>query len=176
MPMIQVHYPEGGVTPAQREAITDRLTQVLLQIEGGADTPQGRSIAWVQWFERPAGQWAIGGRTDTTHEAPGGKLLLVVTVPEGSLSRERKRQIHRQVHNEVLQALGVPADAPLAGATHWIIINEVTDGNWGAGGRTIGVLSIAKLVGLDDAHPIAARARQYIAAKLAWLKSAGLPE
>ena len=51
MPVITVDYPKGKFSPGQRDALAEAMTQVILQIEGGADTPAGRSIAWVKFNE-----------------------------------------------------------------------------------------------------------------------------
>ena len=89
MPMITVDYPKGKLSPQQKDVVAEDLTQVILQIEGGADTPQGRSIAWVKFNEVDGSNWYIGGTANGEYEAPAGKFLIELNVPEGSMDQAR---------------------------------------------------------------------------------------
>ena len=67
MPIMQVHYPEGALDGERKSALTHRLTDVLLTMEGGAKTPGGLGFASVMFSEVSRNDWWIGGRTDA-HE------------------------------------------------------------------------------------------------------------
>lgn len=172
MPMVQLTHVKGSLTEAQKADLSERMTHVLLEIEGGADTPAGRSIAWVLFNEVEAATWAVGGRFDDTHVGPGGKFLIQVTVPEGSMDQARKSAVHKAVNDAVLHVTGTPAGEG-AGRSAWVIIREVTEGHWGAAGRTTSIGHIAKIVGasLDGDHfsfvkrYFAAKRRQFAAAR-----------
>ena len=69
MPMVQLTHVKGALSDAQKEQLSERMTQVLLMIEGEADTPGGRSIAWVLFNEVEPTTWAVGGRFDGTYVA-----------------------------------------------------------------------------------------------------------
>ena len=67
MPVITVDYPKGKFSPSQRDELAEAMTQVILEIEGGADTPAGRSIAWVKLNEIDGNDWYIGGDLSLIH-------------------------------------------------------------------------------------------------------------
>ena len=69
--------------------------------------------------------------------------LVNIRVPEGSLSEEKKNRMIKLVTDAVVEAEGYgDAVRPIT----WVIIEEVKDGNWGAGGRPVKLEDLAKLV------------------------------
>ena len=67
------------------------------------------------------------------------------------------------------------AQEPDAGASVLVVIDEVTEGNWGAAGRTISLNSIAVTVGLPKDGERFAWVRAYFAAKRRQFEAAGYP-
>jgi 4-oxalocrotonate tautomerase len=65
MPLITVRTLEGLLTPAQKKAMIERVTDAALSVEGEAF----RSVAWVVVEEIPSGAWGIGGQVLTTQDA-----------------------------------------------------------------------------------------------------------
>lgn len=65
MPLITVRTLEGLLTPAQKKAMIERVTDAALSVEGEAF----RSVAWVIVEEIPSGAWGIGGKVLTTQDA-----------------------------------------------------------------------------------------------------------
>src|SRR6266542_2438568 len=92
MPMVTVEYSEGTLSREQRDSLAEEMTHVLLEIEGGADTPDGRSIAWVRFREIAATDWYVGGTTAAKYVSAAGKFLIELNVPEGSMNQERKSE------------------------------------------------------------------------------------
>jgi phenylpyruvate tautomerase PptA (4-oxalocrotonate tautomerase family) len=47
MPMIHVHYQAGSLSAERKRALAEKLTDVLIEVEGGGavDGPKARSIA-----------------------------------------------------------------------------------------------------------------------------------
>jgi phenylpyruvate tautomerase PptA (4-oxalocrotonate tautomerase family) len=139
MPMIDVTMVKGALTKAQRTALTEKLTHLLLVIEGGMneamDNPASRSIAWLFYHEiETDGLW-VGGVTDSPHMPEGGKFRIVVTVPDGALDAEgAKRLVVEGVHKALRDVLGLPPQTGIKWAP-WVIVHEVRNGNWGAGGQ-----------------------------------------
>lgn len=69
--------------------------------------------------------------------------LVNITVPEGSLSQEKKERMIELVTDAVVEAEGYgDAVKPIT----WVIIHEVKDGSWGAAGRPVKLEDLAKLV------------------------------
>ena len=69
--------------------------------------------------------------------------LVNITVPEGSLSDEKKKRMIELVTDAVVEAEGYgDAVRPIT----WVIIDEVKEGSWGASGRPVRLEDLAKLV------------------------------
>jgi phenylpyruvate tautomerase PptA (4-oxalocrotonate tautomerase family) len=178
MPMIEVHHRPGDLTQAQKADLAERLTHVLLEIEGGEDTPAGRLIAWVKFHPVEANDWAIGGSFGDEMIANPGRFLFTVTVPEGSLSQERKSQVHEMVDAELHAALGIPMPAMAdRKPSVWVMIKEMNEGNWGGMGRTFKLKDISTFVGGDpNEGPIRERSTRYLAARTAMRTHFGYPD
>jgi phenylpyruvate tautomerase PptA (4-oxalocrotonate tautomerase family) len=164
MPIMQVQYPAGALDGPRKSDLAGRLTEVLLDMEGGARTEGGRAFAWVLFSEFGPGDWWVGGKSDGSHVAPPGAFLVRVTVPEGYMNAANKSAVHASVNAAVLAATG-PAASPRAGASVLVIIEEVTEGNWGARGESISLARIADTVGLPKDGQRFAWVRSYFSAK-----------
>lgn len=129
MPLIDLTYPAGTFTPDARMALVGQLTTVLLRAERAPDTEFFRSIAWVHVHELPDGAALAAGRP-----VREPTFRVQVTIPEGALSGRRKEELVSEATRVILEAAGLSgADALRV----WVLINEVPDGNWGAGGRIV---------------------------------------
>ena len=78
--------------------------------------------------------------------------LVHVTVPEGSLSDARKQLMVEKITDATLEAEGLPNNERTRMLT-WVIINEVKEGNWGAGGGVVRLSDIANAFGVDAQNP-----------------------
>lgn len=65
MPLITVRTLEGLLTPAQKQAMIERVTDAALSVEGEAYRP----VTWVIVEEVPSGAWGIAGKPLTAHDA-----------------------------------------------------------------------------------------------------------
>ena len=164
MPVITIDYPEGKFPPEQRDQLAEAMTQIILQIEGGADTPEGRSIAWVKFNEIESHDWYIGGDSGSAFEGAAGKFLVELNVPEGSMDQERKSQCHKAIFKALLDATNT-ADIEDAARSIFIQIVEWPEGHLASNGRTSSLLGIAKLAGIPEDHPLLAFPRAYFDAK-----------
>ena len=159
MPMINVFKPKGSLSRSQVELLTEKLTNALLNIEG-VDNEASRSIAWVMFHDVDPDQWAVGGRFDDHYVPEGGRFLVVVSVPNGGLfARGKKDDVATAVNQAIREVLNLPgADDELWAP--WVIVNDVPNGNWGAGGviRTlwdIGTYARKNVPALPKSHPTA---------------------
>ena len=142
MPVIQVQYPAASLDTGHKAALGARLTDVLLNMEGGARTPGGLAFATVIFSEVPQEDWYVGGLTDTAHVHPPGKFMVRVTIPEGYMSQTHKSEVHAMVNAAFLDTLG-GRDSESCGGSILVIIEEVSEGDWGCAGKTISLASIA---------------------------------
>jgi phenylpyruvate tautomerase PptA (4-oxalocrotonate tautomerase family) len=175
MPMITVEYVDGQLTPAQKATLAEEMTHVILQIEGGADTPAGRSIASVRFRTIAADDWYLGGHTDDTFVSPTGKFLVELNVPEGSMDQVRKSQCHKAITSAILRVTGTQ-DVEGATKSVWIQIFEWPEGHLSTSGRTSSLLGIAQLAGIPADHPLLAFPRAYFDAKDRFYDAHQFPE
>jgi len=129
MPLIDLTYPQGALTPEARSALADELTTVLLRAERAPDTEFFRSITWVHVHELPHGTVLAAGRPVSEPT-----FRVDVTVPQGALSERRKQELV----SEATRVVSASARLGEADALRvWVLIAEVPEGNWGAGGNVI---------------------------------------
>jgi phenylpyruvate tautomerase PptA (4-oxalocrotonate tautomerase family) len=83
MPIMDVRYAKGSLAKTTKADVARRLTDVLIQMEGGANTRRGRGFAAVFFTEFDEDDWWIGGATGTTE--PGKNIQTVINeVTEGN--------------------------------------------------------------------------------------------
>jgi phenylpyruvate tautomerase PptA (4-oxalocrotonate tautomerase family) len=173
MPVLQVYFPSGSLIDERKAALAQRLTDVLLTMEGGAKTDGGRAFATVLFTEVPKSDWWVGGSTDSTHVAPPGKFLVRVSVPEGYMNKSHKSDVHSAVNAAICDVVG--DRSPNQGANVLVIIDEVPEGNWGARGQTISLAMIADSVGLSKSGERFKWVRAYFDAKARARAAANYP-
>ncbi len=174
MPIMDVRYPAGRLDKATKAVLAGKLTDALIRMEGGANTHGGRAFAAVLFTAVAEDDWWVGGRTDETFVSPPGKFLVHVTIPEGYMNTAHKTEVHVWVTAAILEATNAKADTA-AGGSIQVIIDEVTEGNWAAGGHTLSLESIADTVGTSKDGSRFAWIRSYFEAKARQLKSSGYP-
>jgi phenylpyruvate tautomerase PptA (4-oxalocrotonate tautomerase family) len=174
MPIMDVRYPAGRLDKAAKATMAAKLTDVLIRMEGGANTHGGRAFASVVFTEIPEENWWVGGRSDNEFVSASGKFLVHVTIPEGYMNGAHKTEVHVWVTNAIMEATATKPDSA-AGSSIQVILNEVPEGNWGAGGHTISLESIAESVGMNKDSDRFAWVRSYFEAKARQLSAFGFP-
>lgn len=169
MPIMDVRYAAGSLDKASKADLAGRLTDVLVKMEGGANTPGGRDFAWV-WFTAftPDDVWVAG--------LPGGPdaaalFLVHIAIPEGYMNRAHKNEVHAWVASAIAAATGA-AEADLRILT---VIDEVTEGNWGSRGVPISLEFIAQTVGQPKDGPRLQWSNAFFAAKSRAMAEAAFP-
>ena len=64
MPLVNVKMLEGVFTPAQKQEMIRKLTDVMVSIEG----ENLREVTWVVLEEVKSGDWGIGGKPLATSD------------------------------------------------------------------------------------------------------------
>lgn len=139
MPMIEVVVPEGTLDGIRRGALIKELTAAVLKVEGVPDSPQARALTWVFVNEAPRDAWAAGGASPS-----GPRFLVRVTVPVGTLSVARKRRMGLDVYKLLSRFSGKDLSPDEA----WIIVYEVPEGHWTAGGKVLRLADISTFMGM----------------------------
>jgi phenylpyruvate tautomerase PptA (4-oxalocrotonate tautomerase family) len=148
VPVFELTYPEGALEPDARAQLVDDLTTALLRAERAPETQFFRDITWSYVHELPAGSVLAAGRP--VDQRPTFKLD--VTTPEGALSDRRRAELVAAATKLISDAAGIAEDDTLQRV--WVLMHEVTDGQWGAGGEVIRFEKLREL----------ARAEQEVAA------------
>ena len=171
MPIMDVRCAAGRLDKAAKAKLAARLTDVLIRMEGGANTRGGRAFAWVFFTEFAEEDWWIGARADAEYVSPPGKFLVHISIPEGYMNVAHKNEVHGWVAAAIAEVAGGAG----RGGSILTIIDEVTEGNWGAAGQTISLNAIAGTVGLSTDGERFAWVRSYFAAKRRQFEAAGYP-
>src|SRR5439155_23380675 len=118
-----------ALSPDARSKLMEDLTTALLRAERAPDTDFFRSITWSYVHELPAGAVRAAGRPV---DAPIFKID--VTTPEGALSDRRREELVAEATRLVREAAGIAEEQALR---VWVLMHEVAEGSWGAGGHVI---------------------------------------
>ena len=173
MPIMNVRYSAGDLDKVSKAVLAKSLTEVMIRMEGGANTRGGRAFAWVLFEELASGNWWAGGETGNGYVSPPGRFLIHVSIPEGYMSAGHKREVQTWVTEAVLAA--TEASGQDTGHSIQVIIDDVPEGNWAAGGQTISLANIVDSVGLSKTGPRFAWSKTYFAAKARARAAAGYP-
>jgi phenylpyruvate tautomerase PptA (4-oxalocrotonate tautomerase family) len=170
MPIMDVRYAAGSLDAASKSILATRLTDVLVRMEGGANSPGGRAFAWVYFTEIAEDNLWVAGQSNVGTEA-GPTFLVNVSVPEGYMNRAHKNEVHAWIASAIAGATGKAA-SDLRILT---VIDEVTEGNWGSRGLPISLEAIAVTVGQPQDGERLQWSRAYFGAKARAVASAGFP-
>lgn len=154
MPMIDFTVPRQALDEGSASLLVGQLTDILLYWEGAdRENKAAQSIAWgIVHF---ADTFTVGG-----HPTDKPVYRIEVTVPQWALTGQAKAGLVKELTEAVLEREGSPLDAQNA-ARVWCLIREVTDGNWGGGGRIFRLEDIGALVlGSPEAGEVYASKRK----------------
>lgn len=174
MPIMNVSYRNGDLSTVAKAELAKKLTDVMIRMEGGANTHGGRAFAWVMFNEMAAENWWAGGETGDTYVAPPGLFLVHVSIPEGYMNGAHKRDVQAWVTEAILGVTS--ASGADAGHSIQVILDEVPEGHWAAAGHTISLANIADSVGLSKTGSRFAWSKTYFAAKARARAAAGYPD
>jgi phenylpyruvate tautomerase PptA (4-oxalocrotonate tautomerase family) len=161
MPMIDLTVPRGALREKTTEELMGTLSRTLLKWEGARPGDKNaESIAWTFLHEPEL----VTVAHEPTEEP---RYRIVVGVPEGTLGDEEKSGLVAEVTEQVLRAEEPSREPSLADSTRvWVIINEITDGNWGGAGRIFRLADIMAFAGAspEEIERRSARLRPPVAA------------
>lgn len=153
MPLVRLTYPRGALAPAQKSHIAEALTEIVLDAEVDAVTEPGRLVTVVQFHEVAPDDWAVAGEMRSAAANPPDHFIVDVVVLEGLLEGARRTAVHRRV-TEAFQKVFGEAAHPMLPFRVWVLVHDVREGGWGAGGGTVSALDVAQFInpGLDAAR------------------------
>lgn len=171
MPIMEVCHVAGSLDRTRKATIARELTEVMIRMEGGANTDGGRAFATVLFTPHAEEDWWVGGVTDDSYVSPPGRFIVNIWIPEGYMNIAHKNEVHAWVAAAITTAMG--SQEP--GRSLLTVINEVTEGDWGSAGKPISLESIAATVGQTTDGPRFRWSSDYFSAKARAMAQAGYP-
>lgn len=147
MPQIEMHIPKGAITPDAKATLVDKVSKLLLKMEGAPETAEALGITWCYVREYEKADLNVGGKP-----APYPVYRVVLTIPEGATGfhgpamRERRGAMVRKTTELILAAEGAEINYANSGRV-WVQIIEVADGFWGGFGEIVELMDVATFVG-----------------------------
>ena len=145
MPLVRLTYPRGALSAARKRQIAASLTEIVLDAEVDAVTETGRLVTVVQFQEVSPDDWAVAGELRAAATNPPDHFIVDVIVLEGLLEGARRTAVHRRVTEAFQKAFGEGGD-PLLPLRVWVLVHDVREGSWGAGGGTVSALDVAQFI------------------------------
>jgi phenylpyruvate tautomerase PptA (4-oxalocrotonate tautomerase family) len=175
MPMMELTYPAGALTPEARAEVVEKLTDALLRHEGATVNRMTHGLSWVFVHEAPEGHVNVGGKPVVR---PVYRLM--VTVPQGTLlqgpgpvGQTSRRGLFREATEIILNGEGTEYNDQEA-LRVYILVREIEDGYWGGGGQMVRMEDIVAMA--EPTAPRTAVADQIVAVADALLEQQLGPE
>jgi phenylpyruvate tautomerase PptA (4-oxalocrotonate tautomerase family) len=129
LPKLDLTFSAGALSDDAKQELPAQLAEAMLRWEGAPNTQFFRSISWTHVHELADGaaHTADGAATDS-------QFVVEVTVPQGALSERRRGGLVDEFTKLVAAAAGLGDDETFR---VWVIVNEVTEGHWGAAGQIV---------------------------------------
>ena len=148
MPLVRITYPKGALSQEHKRALAASLTEIVLEVEVDAVTDAGRMVTVVQFNEAAAEDWAVGGQLRSDAGGGPNHFIVDLVVLAGLMEGTRRGDAHRRVTAAFQQAFGAAAD-PMLALRVWVLVHEVREGGWGAGGMTVSALDVAQFISAE---------------------------
>ncbi len=134
MTMIRVTSLEGTLGREEREQLGEKLTNAVLEVETGKDTPEARAGVMVQFEALPSGHWFHGGRAADELYQRNGLFSVTATVMEGPWTPDLRSELVSRLVGALREVAGTPERQVI-----WATIREVLDGCWSVNGEVVGI-------------------------------------
>jgi phenylpyruvate tautomerase PptA (4-oxalocrotonate tautomerase family) len=155
MPFIRVNCPKGALTAEQKASLAPRLVQALIRQEIDPVTEIGTAATGFFFNELDVENCFPGGVPLTEHP---DKVFWTVEafVAASYFSQPRRDEMQRDIAAAFVEVLGDDGSvlerediriAPAYLMRLHVIVVEIPEGSWGAGGQTIDTEKISKLIG-----------------------------
>ena len=142
MPLIDVTYPQGGLSATALKMLESILWKKALKWEAIEANSASASVAWVYLDERPRQSVSVGGKPITQNI-----YRINVRVMAGFMDQVRIDGMARELTDAILEADGSKGDG--SGPRVFCIIEEMPSGTWSIDGSTWTTVFTAKQLDID---------------------------
>ena len=141
MPFVEI-FTRERLPDEARGTLAEALTTTMIEIEVGEVTDDAREISLIWFHTLGETGWVTGGRLDDRYRKSRKFALARIITPEAFLTPELKQRAIREVTTHLREALGAgPEDD---GKGIWVLVIEVPEGQWGAGGEVIRLADVIR--------------------------------
>jgi len=141
MPNIIIRIPEGVFDQAARETLATGVHAAAKAVERWGDDPRQEFLTWIVLEEVKAGYLFAAGRDPLSQAIP---VIALVFPPAGVIDAAGRADLVRRIH-AAIAAAKPETDARTLMTS--VIIREVADGHWGAGGKLWHLPDFARAAG-----------------------------
>lgn len=141
MPNILVHIPHGAFPGGARDALVRRINEAAAEAEQMPADPRQRALCWVVVHEAAPGAWTCGGADPTARLLP---CIAQVNVPAGVLDEAARARYIAAMHDAFKHSM-LEGDKRMLATS--VMLNDVADGAWGAGGALWKLPDFARAAG-----------------------------
>jgi len=154
MPLIRINCPEGSLTPKQKSQLAPLLIDALMRQEVDPVTEAGKEGTLCFFNEAATHNCFPGGK-----QAQGAWWVVELFADAGFFNQKRRDAAQLAVGKAFVTVLGDDGTSMDWGGLHvapsylkrlYCLMIEIPEGSWGAGGRTVSALEIAKIAGTDQ--------------------------
>jgi len=139
MPLIDLELPADAV-PTDTDGLVEELTAALLRARGVPDGPASRAQVWT--YVRPT-RLFVGGAP-----ASEPRVVVRVAVVQGGVAERARGEMVAEMTASVLRHTELGEDAA---DRVWVLLEEVPDGFWGAGGQVVRLADSQAILGAAGA-------------------------
>lgn len=137
MPLIELKLPEGRLDDDEIEQLTTDLTEAASAAEG-SDPEKAAPLTWALVDTYSPQEWRVGGQP-----ADGPMYVVRANVVDELVDDDGKQRFVELATDAIAEV-----DPEYDPNAVWVVLNGVSDGNWGAAG---GIASSAQVASLIDA-------------------------
>ena len=144
MPFVEVT-TRKPLSKETKVSLANRLSTAVSEIEVGKVTDGVRSVDWMWFRVLPEDDWAVGGKFGGEYVKGRLMCLAHVIAPEALMTTGLQAKAIADITRILREELG--ADPQDDGTGIFVIVSEVPDTKWGAGGEP---MPLPKLLGIMD--------------------------
>lgn len=142
VPLVELKLRSGRLDEADIDQLTTDLSLAAIETEG-SDLERAGGLTWTLVETFADGEWRVGGEPATVPT-----YIVRATLVGGPVSEaDKERSIARA--DDAIRTVDPDYDPGAA----WVVTDELSDGEWGAGGIATTSDGLAEVIGVESDAP-----------------------